>query len=660
MNKNLLIAGALAMAFSLPFSAAADETVTVSPSKTNVKRYEPNSTSWSDVNPPSGFFAYIETDSKPSVRLTCENDNSGQAYINNIGVDSDTKWFDFYTAKSPLLAVYYITAPEGYVITGINAVLKTAGAGNPIVWKIGEKSFTSSAAGTAVELEFNDREIKMVPTADGTNVVPTEWTDFTITIAAGEGNGDSDKEEDGDRFTVFDNYSSIVPYRIPAIGKNMDGDIIAVADYRYSGKDIGMATNGKLDLRFRIKDATTGKWGDVQTLKAAFGEGSSNVAFGDPCIVGDRESNRMLVTSCCGNVSFPSGTHANHMGWARFYSEDGGKTWSDYEDISDQVFSQLDKRSNGQIQSFFIGSGKISQSRKIKQGDYYRLYLAALVKDKAGTYINYVFFSDDFGMNWHLLGDVNDCPVPDGADEPKADELPDGSVLISTRIAGGRYFNVFHYTDIAKGEGSWGKRAKSNSSVNGITASASACNGEIMVLPVVRNSDNEKMHILLQSVPFGPSDRSNVGVNYKVLENSNDYADAAALAKDWDGKLQVSFTTSGYSTMCLDNDGDIAFFMEENYRANGYDMVYCKLTMEQITNGEYSVDTKALEDNAGIENIIDKNQGINSIDKNLPAEVFDIAGRKISQRLMMEELHTLPAGLYILRQKNAVAKINIK
>lgn len=403
-----------------------------------------------------------------------------------------------------------------------------------------------------------------------------------------------------ERFVVFETPSSTseVPYRIPAIAKTRNGNLVAVADYRYSKADIGMATNGKLDLRFRIKDYETGEWGAVQTLAAARGTGSQSVAFGDPCIVADRESDRVLVTSCCGNVSFPNGTHANHQGWARFYSEDGGQTWSDYTDISQQVFDQLDKRSDGQIRCFFIGSGKIVQSTTVKVGDYYRLYCAALVKVNSGTNTNYVFYSDDFGENWKLLGTPDDCPIPSGADEPKAEELPDGSVLVSSRISGGRYYNVYHFTNTATGEGKWGTMAASNSAVGGITASSNACNGETLCLPVERTLDGKKMFLLLQSVPFGPSDRSHVGINYKELADLSDFRLGSDVAKDWDGKKQVTTKTSAYSTMTLDADNNLAFFYEEDNKNSGYDMVYKKYTIEEITNDDYTYAGMATADSA--------------------------------------------------------------
>lgn len=393
-----------------------------------------------------------------------------------------------------------------------------------------------------------------------------------------------------DGFIVFDNANSEVPYRIPAIAETLGGDIIVVADYRYSKADIGMAKNGKLDLKYRIKDGKTGEWGEVKTLAQAFGEGDENFAFGDPCIVADRESDLVLVTSCSGNVSFPKGTHENHQGWARFYSEDGGKTWSNYEEIGDQVFDILDKRADGEINAFFIGSGKITQSPSIKVSDYYRIYCSALVRVNDGkTKVNYVFYSDDFGKNWNLLGDVDDCPIPNGADEPKVEELPDGSVLVSSRISGGRLFNIFRYEDAKEGRGKWGEMSVSDKNVNGIFASSNACNGEIVCLPVVRNSDGDSTHLLLQSVPMNEDGkRANVGINYKELKSEKDFDSPSSLAKDWDGKFEVTPLSSAYSTMVVKSNGDLAFLYEENESNGGYDIIYKNITIEELTDGKYS------------------------------------------------------------------------
>lgn len=65
-------------------------------------------------------------------------------------------------------------------------------------------------------------------------------------------------------FDVFPTLTSqAIPYRIPAIATASNGDIIAVADYRHSRADIGMANNGRIDLRARISKDNGKTWGDI-------------------------------------------------------------------------------------------------------------------------------------------------------------------------------------------------------------------------------------------------------------------------------------------------------------------------------------------------------------------------------------------------------------
>ncbi len=392
---------------------------------------------------------------------------------------------------------------------------------------------------------------------------------------------------------VFPTAGQSVPYRIPAIAQAKNGNLIAVADYRYSKADIG---SGNLDLRYSISTDNGKTWGDIQTLISYNHNGGGNLhtGYGDPCIVADRESDRVMVLSCSGNVMFPSGQRNNHQGIARFYSEDNGQTWSAPHDLSDSIYAIFDDCTIGTAKSMFVGSGKISQSKTIKVGDYYRIYCALLFMDNNGTKKNYALYSDNFGETWSVLGGINVAPIPSGADEPKAEELPDGSVLVSSRVDGGRYFNVFHYTNAETGEGEWTTSTFSGADNNGTASPGYTCNGEILVAPVVRKADNKPMYLLLQSVPFG-SGRQNLGIYYKELSTMADIYSGAGIAKDWDGNYQVSFTTSCYSTMVqMDNDF-IAFLYEENSINSGYDIMYRSLSIEQITDSAYAPASEDVE-----------------------------------------------------------------
>lgn len=387
-----------------------------------------------------------------------------------------------------------------------------------------------------------------------------------------------------------------IAYRIPSIAVTQTGRLIAVVDYRIVRSDIGVVNNGRIDLHYRTSDDNGHTWGDTKVLiegKGAEATDFMSVGYGDPCIVADRESDRVLVMSCAGNVSFQNGTRQRHQNIARFYSEDGGQTWSAPEDIAESIYSQFDESTYGPVRSMFVASGRIMQSSTVKIGSHYRLYCAVLVRDKSAIHMNYVLFSDDFGGSWRVLGDINEPAVYRTADEPKVEELPNGTILISSRYNEGRYYNIFTFDDVAAGTGSWDEAQFSGANNRGVVATQNSTNGEVVVIPVTRTADNEPMHLLLQSVPMGPQ-RANVGIYYKELASElDDYVSPYELARDWDGSLQVSTLNSAYSTMIWQKDNNLGFFYEEEtygvsaHSYGGYNMVYESLSLEEITDGKY-------------------------------------------------------------------------
>lgn len=421
-----------------------------------------------------------------------------------------------------------------------------------------------------------------------------------------------------DKVLLYESYDAEIPYRIPAIVKNLDGSILAIADHRRGIGDIG---SGPIDILGRFSYDNGKTWGDEEVLIPGGEKGDGfDCAHGDAAVVCDRETGRLMMLAASGEVGYSASTRENPISVGLFFSEDGGHTWS-VENATETFYSLFDESSLGAIKGMFVGSGKLTQSRYIKAGSSYRVYVPFCCRDNG----NRVAYTDDFGKTWKALGDINSTVVKNG-DEPKIEELPDGNVLISSRMniaipQRGRFFNIFQYTDAEKAEGSWLGVATSSSKQNGVSATSNNTNGEIYVLPVIRNSDGAKMHIALQSVPFGPY-RANVGIYYKAL-TADDYSSSKNFAKDWEGSYPVSTITSAYSTMVLQNDGVIGFYWEENVQYVGnietYDLYYQRLTMEQITEDKYSLDVEAL-DPANITPVI------NEYTSN---KVYDITGKVI-------------------------------
>lgn len=375
---------------------------------------------------------------------------------------------------------------------------------------------------------------------------------------------------------LFETVEGKIPYRIPAIATTKNGTLIAVADYRYCYSDIGF---GPVDLHYRLSHDNGLTWGEERVLADGTGDETDaqnpqtawRYAFGDCAIVADRESQEVAVLCVGGKTVYHRARRQNPNRVVLFRSHDGGETWDKGREITEQIYGLFDQRREGPINSLFVGSGKIHQSRYVKVGNFYRLYAALCTLSG-----NFVIYSDDFGDTWRVLGDPNHSPARDG-DEPKCEELPDGSVILSSRYQG-RLFNIFTFTDAARAEGSWDLRAKALDMKN----VQNACNGEIILLPVTRKKDSKQVWIALQSIPFGPN-RTNVGFYYHEL--LADHEGAALFAYNWKKGLQVSTQSSAYSTFTLQKDGKLGFLWEEG--PTGYNIDYRSLSIEEITLNEY-------------------------------------------------------------------------
>lgn len=366
------------------------------------------------------------------------------------------------------------------------------------------------------------------------------------------------------------------PYRIPAIATTGKSSLLAVSDFRWCGSDIGY---GHIDLVGRLSSDGGRTWGTEFPIATGSGvKGTDDCGYGDAALCADMSSDRVVMLCATGNVVYFQSTREHPIRVARLYSEDGGKTWSRPEDITQMIYDLVPK-----AKGLFVGSGKICQSRVVKVGQYARLYAA--LATMAG---NYVIYSDDFGQHWALLGDAV-SPAPAG-DEPKCEELPDGTVILSSRKEGGRWFNLFRFTDIRKADGHWMTAAASDRVPDGLTVGNNACNGEILLVPVVRKSDNQSCWLLLQSIPLGPlsqgdENRSNVSIYYKEVTTST-VDSPAALAAGWTLGRIFRSPQGAYSTMSLPMaDGTIPFLYET--APGQYSVVYERVSIGELTHGSY-------------------------------------------------------------------------
>ena len=395
------------------------------------------------------------------------------------------------------------------------------------------------------------------------------------------------------------------PYRIPAIATAPNGDIFAICDYRPCNQDIGY---GEVDLVCRVSSDNGVTWTEEKIIADgkgdSYAEGDASkiwqVGFGDPAIVADRERNEVLVMSVCGNQTCWDGTYGedneNPNRVARVRITHDGEKWvyGDPEEVTYSVYPKFkDEEGNVHAASLFIGAGKICQSRVVKKGDYYRLYCAVwTVTMTQRQHHNYVIYSDNFGETWNVLGELGyENSASKWGNEPKVEELPDGTVVLSSRKYNGRYFNLFTFADDTYTTGSWKGEVGSNEVEGGLSFGGNSTNGEIYKVKAVHKESGRICDLMFQSIPTG-SGRDNVAIYYKEMEYNEDGTNkytSTTFAQNWTKGIHVSTKGSCYSTMISQADGRIAFFFEEE--PSDYCMVYIPYSIEELTGGAYSLYT---------------------------------------------------------------------
>ena len=415
----------------------------------------------------------------------------------------------------------------------------------------------------------------------------------------------------GKKQTLYSSSShKTTPYRIPAIAVMSNNEILAISDYRPGGRDVGggdvdiyakfgtIAANGSYSWTPSSNDPINAS----DKVLVANGPGSG-YGYGDAAVVADRESGKVLVMCVGGNTAYTSTTTSSDYRSYSIVSSDYGRTWTMTNQTStfkgsEAIFKNNNSSVGSQVQGMFFASGRLLQSKRVKVDNYYRVYGAMLVRIDGSSY-NYVVYTDDFGTTWKQLGSSY---CVSSADEAKLEELPNGQIVISSRAAGSRHYNVFTFTNETNATGSWGTQQTYK------FANSNACNGELLLYEGVKNSKGETKTILLQSLPVGTKSgyqRSNVSVYYKEIDPNTTYT-PSQMASGWTKGIEVDDAESAYSTMDILPNGEIGFMYEDEYfSSNSNDnykygsapggtanIVYVPLTVSEITGGAYTLETE--------------------------------------------------------------------
>jgi len=191
---------------------------------------------------------------------------------------------------------YNISVSDGWKITGFSIDVTLVNATQPVTLKTQSgESYVIGTTPTQIKVEGVDAQNALFTLVGENHSVYLQ--NFVVKYAV-----DKSERFDMRTATLFNNRNSTAPYRIPAIGMAQNGTLVAVADYRTSRNDIG---TGRVDLHLRLSDNNGQTWGEELKPEVFEGNGiltypNNKAAYGDPCIVGDRESPRMLMMSCAG------------------------------------------------------------------------------------------------------------------------------------------------------------------------------------------------------------------------------------------------------------------------------------------------------------------------------------------------------------------------
>jgi len=323
---------------------------------------------------------------------------------------------------------------------------------------------------------------------------------------------------------------SVSCYRIPAIAKAPNGDLIAAIDERVQSCG-DLRSNKDINIVVRRSSDNGNSWSEIETVvDYPFGKSVS-----DPSMIVDRVTGEIFLFFNFMDLDLEKDVYYLKV----IKSSDNGKSWNSPVDITSQI-TKPEWHSNFK----FITSGGGIQTSSGK-------LLSTLVNLEKGLYL---FGSNDHGEHWYLI----DTPIIPG-DESKIVELADGTWMINSRVNGKGIRFVHTSTD----EGAtWVSRPDSSLIDPGCNA------GIIRYTSVKEGADKNR---LIFSNAKMKDDRVNMTVRISYDEG-----------KTWSAGKTIYKGSSAYSSLCVLENGDIGLFFEkDNYTEN----VFVSFSLDWLTDG---------------------------------------------------------------------------
>ena len=237
----------VASAAPIGVAAAADDAVETGSLAINMA-----TGSFTITNPSNSYATrWASTQTEPKVEVDCG--------VNNMDVkNSDDNTIMAYVGGKNSCD-YVLSVSKGWVITGYSFDVALVNAAKPVMLVAGENTVQATTTPERVTVNglCENNFVGFTLYGDNNAVLITNWTISYKTDPNAAPALDLREKK------VFENVAGGVPYRIPAIGKAGNGDIIAVADSRPSHADIG---SGRVDLHLRRSTDNGKTWAAVHAL----------------------------------------------------------------------------------------------------------------------------------------------------------------------------------------------------------------------------------------------------------------------------------------------------------------------------------------------------------------------------------------------------------
>ncbi len=228
-------------------------------------------------------------------------------------------------------------------------------------------------------------------------------------------------------------------YRIPAIVKSPNGDLLAFAEARRNN----CGDFGDVDIVLKRSIDNGNTWGNLQ-LVADYGSNQAGNAAPVFDLTDKNFANGRLFlfynTGVASEGDVRNGLAIREI-WYKA-STDGGKTWSEPVNITTQV-SKPNRPSVNPLYNFKEDwrsyANTPGHAIQLQKGNYAgRIFVAANhsaggPKAQFKDYIAHGFYSDDHGKTWKIAADVN----YEGSNEAIAAETSDGNLLFNCRNQSG-------------------------------------------------------------------------------------------------------------------------------------------------------------------------------------------------------------------------------